>query len=99
MARKLKRADFIRPTRRDCGEIAALTDAKAWTIYTQEYRVNKGASVKRHTLISYRLLAYLRGEILDFFADDANFEGVEIKPEILQGVKDEILQRIIDDSV
>ena len=85
---KLETADFIRPTRRDYGDIAALTDAKAWTIYTQEYRINKGASVKRHTLISYRLLAYLRGEILDFFADDANFKGIEIKPEILQGVKD-----------
>ena len=85
----MDKKDFIRPTRRDYGDIAALTDAKAWTIYAQEYRVNKGASVKRHTLISYRLLAYLRGEILDFFADDANFEGIEIKPEILQGVKDD----------
>lgn len=85
----LNKADFIRSTRRDYGDIAKLTNAKTWTIYTQEYRVNKGASVKRHTLISYRLLAYLRGEILDFFADDANFEGIEIKPEILQRINND----------
>ena len=89
MARKLKQGDFIRPTRRDYGDIAKLTNAKTWTIYTQEYRVNKGERVKRHILISYRLLAYLRGEILDFFADDANFEGVEIKPEILQRINND----------
>ena len=85
----LNKADFIRSTRRDYGDIAKLTDAKIWTIYRQEHRVNKSNSVKRHTLVSYRLLAYLRGEILDFFANDANFEGVEIKPEILQRINND----------
>ena len=85
----LNKADFIRSTRRDYGDIAAFVDTKAWTIYMQRRRIANGTSVKRHTLISYRLLAYLRGEILDFFADDANFEGVEIKPEILQRINND----------
>ncbi len=79
----------IRPTRRDYGDIAALTNSKAWTIYTQEYRVDKGRNVKRHTLISYRLLAYLQDGVLDFFADDRNFNGVEMKPHILKGGKND----------
>ena len=85
----LNKADFIRSTRRDYGDIAALTDTKAWTIYMQRRRIANGKSVKRHTLISYRLLAYLRGEILDFFADDANFEGVEINPDVLQRINND----------
>ena len=89
MARKLKQGDFIRPTRRDYGDIAKLTNTKAWTIYMQRRRIANGNSVKHHTLISYRLLAYLRGEILDFFANDANFEGIEIKPEVLQRINND----------
>lgn len=44
-------------------------------------RISKGEKLKKKTLLNYRLLAYLRGDILEFFANDANFEadGITLK--------------------
>lgn len=80
-----KERAFYEDKPRGIADIARISNGKdgkgLFGYYQTLRRIDKGEKLEKKTLLNYRLLAYLRGDILEFFANDANFEadGITLK--------------------